>query len=224
MRSAALLAVAAAAALAAAAPAAATSECRGLQVCVPVRGPWVLAPSPTETQYRLSCPRGYVVGGLDAELTNRALDLVFRATLGSPVNPGISTSDAAVFLGRLAGGRDPAASFRPHIGCIPTQGGGSRVPTVYAPGKPTVWRVTEIALHRPTVRVVRTCAAGEHLVAATYAVGFGTPAPPSLSVATDVHVAQALGAGRVALAIRAGPLARASLSVVQLDLVCAGGP
>ena len=46
-------------------------------------------------------------GGTDAELTNRALDVVFRATLGSPVNPGISTSKSAVFLGRLVPYKGP---------------------------------------------------------------------------------------------------------------------
>jgi len=223
MRALALLLVVAAAALAAAAPAGATSECRGLQVCVPVAGPWVLAPSRAETQYELKCPRGYVVGGLDAELTNRALDVVFRATLGSPVNPGISTTNAAVFLARLAAGRDATASFRPHIGCIPSSGSGSRVPTAYAPGRPTVRRVTEVRLRRATSHVVRACAAGERLVAASHAIGFYTAAPPALALATDVQVTRTVRAGRVALTIRAGPLARAALSVVQLDLVCAGG-
>ena len=36
-------AAACAAALAASAPAGATNECKGLQICVPVAGPWVLA-------------------------------------------------------------------------------------------------------------------------------------------------------------------------------------
>ena len=150
MRRLALLAAAAsAAALAAAGSAgAATHECDGLQVCVAVAGPWVLATSTTETQYQLACPHNFVVAGLDAELTSHALDVVFRANLGSPVNPGISTTTSAVFLGSLSAGHDPAATFRPHIGCIPAAGGGQRVPTavrVYPPGRPTTRRVTEIA-------------------------------------------------------------------------------
>jgi hypothetical protein len=223
MRRLGLLAAAAAAVLAAAAPAGAANECRGLQVCVPVAGPWVLAATRVETQYELTCPRGYVVGGLDAELTNRALDLVFRATLGSPVNPGISTTNAAVFLARLTAGRDATASFRPHVGCIPSSGSGARVPTAYAPGRPTVRRVTEIPLRRATSHVVRGCATGEHLVASSHAIGFYTAAPPVLALASDVHVTRSVRRGRVALTIRAGSLARAVRSVVQLDLVCAGG-
>jgi hypothetical protein len=220
-------AVACAAALAAAAPAGATNECNGLQVCVPVAGPWVLATTRTETQYQLSCPRRFVVGGLDAELTTRALDLVFRATLGSPVNPGISTSDAAVFLGRLSQGRDPTASFRPHIGCVPATGGGQRIPTVhhvFPPGKPTVRRVTEVrALAGKTRRVMRSCQAGEQLVGSTHAIGFYTDDPPDRALATAVHVTRTTAGGRVALSVRAGGAVRGVRAVVQLDLVCAGG-
>src|SRR5205085_1959652 len=66
-------------------PAAATNECRGLQVCVRVPGPWVVVPSSrSPVQYQLSCPRGFVVGGLDAELSDRAVDIDFLGLLGSP--------------------------------------------------------------------------------------------------------------------------------------------
>lgn len=219
-------AAACAAALAASAPAGATNECKGLQICVPVAGPWVLATSRAETQYQLSCPKGFVVGGLDAELTTRSIDLVFRATLGSPVNPGISTSNAAVFLGRLALGRDPAASFRPHIGCVPAAGGGQRVPTAHVvpPGRPTVRRVTEIRAEAGGTRtVVRGCKAGEKLVAASHAVGFYTRQPPGLALATAVHATRTATRGRVTLRVRAGAAALGVRAVVQLDLVCAGG-
>jgi hypothetical protein len=219
-------AAACAAALAASAPAGATNECKGLQVCVPVAGPWVLAASRAETQYQLSCPKGFVVGGLDAELTSRSIDLVFRATLGSPVNPGISTSNAAVFLGRLALGRDPAASFRPHIGCVPAAGGGQRVPTAHIvpPGRPTVRRVTEIRAEAGRTRtVVRGCKAGETLVSSSHAVGFYTRQPPGLALATAVRATHTAARGRVTVRVRAGAAARGVRAVVQLDLVCAGG-
>jgi hypothetical protein len=223
-----LCATAAAAALAASAPAGATNECNGLQICVPVAGPWVLAPAAREAQWQLSCPQHFVVGGLDAELTSRAIDLVFRATLGSPVNPGISTSDTAVFLGRLALGSDPAASFRPHIGCIPASGGGQRVPTahraVFPPGKPTVRRVTEIAARAgATRRVVRSCRAGERLVSSSHAVGFRTDSPPTRAQATAVSVASRSAKGRVTVTVRGGTALRGARAVVQLDLVCVGG-
>lgn len=226
MRPAAVVLGAATLALAAAGSAGATNECRGFQVCVPVAGPWVVAPGRAETQWQLSCPPRFVVGGLDAELTSRALDLVFRATLGSPVNPGISTSTAAAFLGRLTVGHDPAASFRPHIGCIPAAGGGQRVPTarVFPPGRPTVVRVSEIVARPGRIRhVVRACRPGEQLVAASHAVGFDRPDPPTRALAGAVHVRRASAGGRVTLVVGAGRAIAGVRTLVQLDLTCAGG-
>ncbi len=222
------LVAAAVAALAAAGTAGATRECNGFQVCVPVAGPWVLAPGRAEAHWQLACPKGFVVGGLDAELTTRALDLAFRATLGSPVNPGISTSTAAVFLGRLVAGRDPAASFRPHIGCIPGGGGGRRVPTAqhktYPPGRPAIVRASVLAVRAgKTRRVARACRAGERLVTSTDAVGFYTKRAPTQVLARAVHVTRKTAHGRVTLRIQAGAKVRGVHAVVQLDLLCAGG-
>ena len=224
-----LLAAVAAAALAAAGTAGATRECNGFQVCVPVAGPWVLVPGRAETSWQLACPKHFVVGGLDAELTTHELDLAFRATLGSPVNPGISTSTAAIFLGRLVAGRDPAASFRPHIGCIPRSGGGGqRVPTayrvVYPPGRPTTLRSSALAVRAgATRRVTRSCRAGERLVTSTDAVGFYTKRPPSRLLARAVHVSRTSAGGRVSVTIHGGAAVRGVRAVVQLDLLCAGG-
>src|SRR5262249_45518579 len=85
------------------APAGATRECEGLQVCVPKAGPWIVVPTsgaaPREpAEFLLACPKHYVVGGLDAELSVRSIDVTFIGSLGSPVNPGISTSDSVVFV------------------------------------------------------------------------------------------------------------------------------
>jgi hypothetical protein len=208
----------------AAAPAYATNECRGLQVCVPVAGPWVLA-SPGEVQFQLACPKRFVVGGLDAELSSRGIDVGFVGSLGSPVNPGITTSKEAVFLGRLVRGVDSAASFRPHIGCVPASGGGQRTPTAYhafAPGKPSVRRVSQITVRPGGLRrYVGRCAPNEKLVAATHAIGFFGDAPPSASLTRSVHVTQRIAAGRVKLTIRAGRAIAGSRAIVQLDLLCA---
>jgi hypothetical protein len=223
-------AVAAAAFVAAGAAggATATRECNGFPRCVPVAGPWVLATGRTETQWQIACPKGYVVGGTDAELTNRALDVVFRATLGSPVNPGISTSRTAVFLGRLAAGRDPAAAFRPHVGCIPGSGGGQRVPTavhkVYPPGKPTVLRATTLKVPAGATRhVIAGCHAGERLVTSTDAIAFRSKQPPSVAAAQAVRVQRKAHGRRVTATVRASLAAVGTRAVVQLDLLCAGG-
>jgi hypothetical protein len=212
----AVLAAAAAACAIAAAPAMATNECKGLKICVPVVGPWVLA-APGQVEFQLACPKRFIVGGLDAELSSRVIDVGFVGSLGSPVNPGVTTSKEAVFLGRLVRGRDPAPSFRPHIGCVPASGGGQRVPTAYhvfAPGKPSLRRVTQVFVGAGSRRTLhRRCAHGEQLVAATHAVGF--PAPPTAAQAQSVRVTQRVSAGLVTLTI-----ASRTRALVQLDLVC----
>jgi hypothetical protein len=213
----ALLAVVAAAI---AAPAAhATNECRGLMVCVPIAGPWVLAPSAAEVQYDLTCPRGYVVAGLDAELSTRGIDIGFVGALGSPVNPGITTKRDAVFLGRLVRGPAPAASFRPHIGCVPASGSGQRAPTAYnpnaiPPGQTVDRKVREVPA-TPSRTIRARCPAGERLSSATHAIGFYAQAPPTEKLARAVRVTQRIRGGVVSLAIHAK-----AQGVVQLDLIC----
>ena len=96
--------------------AAATNECRGLQVCVRVAGPWVVVPAGLKTprahvDFRLSCPRGYLAAGLDTELTDQAIDVEFAGKIGSPVNPGVTTSRAVVFRAAVL----RAAVLRPAV-------------------------------------------------------------------------------------------------------------
>ena len=181
--------------------------------------------SPGQVQFQLDCPKRYIVGGLDAELSSRRIEVGFVGSLGSPVNPGITTSMSAVFLGRLARGSDPAASFRPHIGCVPASGGGQRTPTAYhafAPGKPTVREVKQIVVQAGRLRhVVAHCARGEQLAAATHAIGFYGDAPPPASLAQSVQVLQTVHGQRVGLTIRAARALAGGRAVVQLDLVCA---
>ncbi|HVM57209.1 MAG TPA: hypothetical protein VMT74_07075 [Gaiellaceae bacterium] len=206
-----------------ASPAGATNECHGLQVCVPVAGPWVLTPAGAEVQYQLACPRRFVVAGLDAELSARGIDVSFRGALGSPVNPGITTSTAAVFLGRLVRGPAAGSSFRPHIGCIPASGGGERVPTafhVYPPGRPTLPEMSEITVHPGTHRYVRSCAAGERLAGATHAIAFYTASPPAGPLASSVEASQAVRGGRLHVTVRATSAVLEVRAVVQVDLVC----
>jgi hypothetical protein len=203
-------------------PAAATNECKGLQVCVPVAGPWVLA-TQAGTEFQLDCPKKFIVGGLDAELSSRAVDIGFMGGLGSPVNPGITTTSSAVFLGRFLSASG-AATFRPHIGCIPAAGGGRRTPTAYRvvpPGKPTTRVVKQLTvLPRITTHLVARCASGTRLVHATNAVGFFSNTPPSAQAAQSVHVTQVVHSGNVKVTARgdAGIFVR---TIVQVDLTCA---
>jgi hypothetical protein len=218
-----VLAAAACAFAAAAGTAAATNECRGLQICVPVAGPWVVA-SPGRVEFQLSCPRRYVVAGLDAELTVRGIEVGFVGSLGSPVNPGITTSRDAVFLGRLVRGGNAASSFRPHIGCVPASGGGRRTPTAYRafpPSKPAARLVVTMHVRPGTVSRTVRCPLRGRLVAATHAIGFFGDSPPPVSVVRAITASRHVRGGAVHLTVRAGTAVAGRQAVVQLDLMCA---
>jgi hypothetical protein len=225
---------AALAALAAtAAPAGATNECRGLLICVKVPGPWVVVPvelgnARAGAQFQLSCPRGYIVGGLDAELSDRAIDLDFPALLGSPVGPGTTTSRSVLFHGVYTGSSVRNPVFRPHIGCVPTSGGG-RGPVPYRklqafpPGQPTIRRVRSVRLRAGSVRAVAACAAGERLISGWHSVGFYTVSAPSAGLARSVSVTRSARGNRVEVRVRAGGGVNGVRAVVQVGAVCGGG-
>ena len=52
----------------------------------------------------MTCPKGSIAGGLDAILGDPTLDVRLLGTLGSPVNPGITTSRSVVFVAIYARG------------------------------------------------------------------------------------------------------------------------
>lgn len=205
----------------------ATNECRGLNPCVAVAGPWVVVPvgkgSPRpQVQYQMTCPRGFVVGGLDAELTDRAIDISFIGASGAPVSPGVSTSRTVVFVGSYVGGGARAPTFRPHIGCIPAAGGGRRTPTgrsvVYPPAQATTRRIATVMV-TSTRHIAVACRADEDLVGWYVARAFATPAPPSPALVASLSVAARAAGDQVVADARA----RQGRGIVQVSAVCAGG-
>lgn len=227
-----LLATAVTAAAAFVAPAAATNECQGLLVCVPVAGPWVVVPSKAavprpRADFHLSCPEGHVVAGLDAELSHRGIDITFPGLLGSPVGPGVTTERAALFTGTYVGATPQTTSFRPHIGCVPTAGGGSRVPvahTAFPPGPPSARRVTAVRVpaRSTPVRARRACAAGERLVSGWVTLAFRTEGPPAARLVAAVRIASRVNARAVTATVRGGPALQGVRAIVQVGAVCAG--
>jgi hypothetical protein len=201
-------------------------------VCVPVAGPWVVVPARLtvprrHVEFQLSCPRRYIVGGLDAELSEPAIDLSFLGRLGSPVTPGVTTTSVVVFVATYVGaGRGHTPSFRPHIGCIPASGGGGRVLTsvrVVKPGKPTIRRVFTLRVRPGAHTFARRCRRGERLVQAGSALGFYTQRPPSAQLARAVGIGSSVRSGAASATIRSTPTLGATRAIVQLGLVCAGG-
>jgi hypothetical protein len=221
--------VALAVALAVSTSAAGANECDGLQVCVPVAGPWVAVPVSSadirpRVEYQVTCPRGHVAGGLDARLSERAIDVSFLGALGSPVNPGITTSRSVVFVASYVGRSGLAPTFRPFVGCMPAAGSGSRVPTsvgAVRPGRPTVRRVQNVRVHPGTTTVVQRCASRERLVGAAHAVGFFTRTPPGPDLVRSVRAAQAVRGGRVVVRVSGDAELAGVRAVLQVQAVCA---
>ena len=97
----------------------AADECKGLQTCLPVPGPWVAIPASTAgaastVSWQLRCPlRGYIVAGIDARVSDRAIDISIRGENGAPVSPGVTTGREVVFTAVYAGAVRSSAASRP---------------------------------------------------------------------------------------------------------------
>jgi hypothetical protein len=226
-RVAALAVIGCAVVAAGAARAAPTNECRGLQVCVRVIGPWVVVPaSHVRVEFQLACPRRYLVGGLDAELSDPAVEISFLGKLGAPVAPGITTSRTAVFVARFVGSTRRTVTFRPHLGCVPASGGGGGIPTarIVRPGQPAVRRVRTLRVVSGRSRAVAAgCASAERLITGSHAVGFYTAKPPPARLVAGVATRQRLSRGHVVVGAR-GSLALGRVrAIVQVSAICAGG-
>jgi hypothetical protein len=217
------------AALALSSSAGGANECDGLMVCVPIAGPWVVVPVSSadvrpRVEYQLTCPRGHIVGGLDARLSERAIEVSFVGSLGSPVNPGITTSRSVVFVGSYVGGSARAPTFRPFVGCIPASGGGSRIPTsvsAFPPGQPTARRVRTVRVRPGSTTVTQRCTAGERLVGAAHAVAFSTRNPPGPDLVRSVRTARTIRGGRVVVRVRGDAELAGVRALVQVQAVCA---
>jgi hypothetical protein len=209
-------------------------SCEGLTICVPVGGPWVIVPprargAATSTAFwQLECPEG-IVGGLDASVANTWISLSFPGKIGSPVNPGITTSKTITFAAVAVGPVGTASSFLPLIGCIPAQG-GQRVPTgrkVAQPfhfGEPIVRRV-EVLLVRAGERArgVYGCLRGEHLLSARTTTGLYTARPPTPRQLRSVKVIESVQRGKVAVSATRSGLPALTQVDVQLHMLCARG-
>jgi hypothetical protein len=218
-----------AAALVVAAPAGAARECDGLQVCVPVVGPWVVVPPAGGTarpkvEWQLTCPRRYIVGGTDAELSVRAIDIAFYGLLGSPVNPGITTGRSITFVGSHVGRSSNPATYKPYIGCMPAAGGGPRIPTAvgaFPPGEAVTRRVTQARVRLGLSTYSARCRAGERLVGSSHAFAFRTRSAPSASLISGVSGTRTVSGDRVTVRARGDAELEGVRALVQVHALCA---
>lgn len=210
------------------------TECEGLIVCIPVKGPWVQVPGGgTPTYYQLSCPgRGQVIGGLDADRAG-LLELSFLGNLGGPVGPGVTTGRSAVFVARTP---RSLASFRPLLGCIPAGGGGGRERTAYRPTRQltgtapvveaTIRRVKNLRLKdQPSERAASACFAGERLLAFSHAVAFRSNRPLALTALGSVSATSRRSGSRVLVRVSSGIERPQGMRVeLQIHAICVRGP
>ena len=201
----------------------AADECKGLQTCLPVPGPWVAIPASTAgaastVSWQLRCPlRGYIVAGIDARVSDRAIDISIRGENGAPVSPGVTTSRPT--------------SFRPFIGCIPTSGGGGRGetafrrPAAFVPTRALDRRVVQKRLvSGATVRVVGGCPAGTRLLGSSHAYAFGTETEPGLTLLRAVTVRRVVTGRRVVATATVAPSVPPRVPVaLQLHSLCSKG-
>ena len=202
----------------------ATEECRGLQQCVPVHGPWVVVPTGNSVprprvEWQLMCPRGYVAAGLDAELSDRAIDIGFLGLIGAPVTPGVATARAVVLWASYVGGTARAPTFRPHVGCMPG-GGGGRIPTAFKPGRPTIRRVAQNDIPPGSSAAAKSCLARETLVGASHAFAFFMRSAPSSSLVESVGGLQRVSGRRVSVLVTADVEVASVQAVVQVHAIC----
>jgi hypothetical protein len=208
-----------------AAGAGATNECRGIQQCIRVPGPWVVVPARGKAEYLLTCPKGQsVVGGLDAQATSRDVRVGFEGRLGAPVQPGQTTTRYAFFRAVSTSRRTQA--FQPLLGCIPTQGGGGRSTVsarVVPVGQPLEFRSRIVVVGPGDVKFARVaCRPSETLVGAWHAVAFRTKQPPSLAHVGLVHAGhQVVGKRVVVTASSTDALSPDAHAIVQGGAECA---
>jgi hypothetical protein len=222
-----LVAILAALAVAAAtAPAGgATNECRGIMQCIRVPGPWVVVPAHGTAEYLLACPGGRsIVGGLDAQVTSRAVHVYFDGRLGAPVQPGQTTTRYALF--RAVSTSAKTQVFQPRLGCIPTQGGGGRSTVsarVTPPGQSLEYRARIVVIGPGDVKFARAgCLAREKLVGGWHAIAFRTKTPPNLARVGLVSAHQARTKKQIVVtASSTDALSVDSHAIVQAGAVCA---
>jgi hypothetical protein len=200
-----------------------TNECRGIQQCISVPGPWVVVPPHTTAQYLLACPKG-VVAGLDARATSRAVHVSFLGRLGAPVQPGQTTTRSALFQA-ISTTRGTSA-FQPFLGCVPAQGGGGRSTVsvrVTPAGLSLEYRSRVVVVGPGDVKSARvSCQPHETLVGAWHGVAFRTKTPPALGGVGLVHARHLTFRNTVVVTVTStDTLNPDANAVVQVGAVCA---
>ena len=228
--------VAGAAGTSGASRAALNDECTGVQVCVPVKGPWVKIPANRSgrilpTEWELKCPgQNDTIGGTDALGSTGTVAVTFQASPGSPVRSGVSTHNAAIFSGLDGGGGTSVVTYRPAIGCIPGGGGsGARSRVSYQATFPPFTgldiRSSETAIQtRQPLQIAEDCQIGGRLLHASSALGFLGARPPSPALLRSINSSEETTRDSFTVSVTPGPtLPRDARIVLQVRVICTQG-
>ena len=180
----------------------------------------------------MRCPlKGYIVAGVDARVSDRAIDVSIRGENGAPVSPGVTTGREVVFTAVYTGAAPRPTAFQPFIGCIPTSGGGGRGETAYrrttafVPVKALDRRVVRKRLvSGASVRVVGGCPPGTRLLGTSHAYAFRTGAEPGQTLLRAVTIRRTVSGRRVVAVASVAPTVPQSMGVeLQLHSLCSRG-
>jgi hypothetical protein len=152
----------------------------------------------------------------------------FPGRIGSPVNPGITTTNSLVFRGTYSGAAHRATSYQPYIGCIPTAGGGQRTRTAFqkvtavTPGDPITVRAKTLRLTPGTLaRATLSCKPKERLLGSTSSVGLYTADVPTKAQLAAVHVIRVRRGQQILVSATRSGLPASVRAEVQVQAVCA---
>jgi hypothetical protein len=165
---------------------------------------------------------------VDARASETAVAIEFPGRIGSPVNPGITTTNSLVFRGTYSGIAQRATSYQPYIGCIPTAGGGPRTRTAFQkvapvkPGDTITVRARTIDLESGTLsRTTLRCKPKERLLASSSSVGLYTTDVPTRAQLAAVHVIRVRRGPRILVSATRRGLADGVRAALQVQAVCA---
>ena len=143
---------------------------------------------------------------------------------GAPSIPGSPPGAPSRSSARGSARRLSRRASSPYIGCMPSAGGGPRIPTAasaFPPGQPTTYRTRTVRVRSGSATVRSRCRAGERLVGAGHAFGFQTRTPPSESLAAGVTGTRAVQGGQVVVRVRGDAEIDEVRALVQVQAVCA---
>jgi hypothetical protein len=206
------------------APAGATNECRGIQACIRVVGPWVMVPAHGAAEYLVTCPQGRsIVAGLDAQVTSREVHVDFVGRIGAPVGPGVTTTRYVLF--RAVSSSQSRQLFQPLVGCVPASGGGGRSTVsarVSPPGPSLELRSRIVVISPGAVKFGRVaCLSSEHLVGAWHSIAFRTKNPPKITDTRYVRAGRVVVGNKVVLTASATDALSIDVhAVVQVGAEC----